>query len=243
MRESDLYAPIRDWLIQRDYQPKAEVEDMDIMALKGDTLLVVELKNTLNLEVILQAVDRQRLADIVYIGVPKKGKVLFTKRWRLLVHLLKRLELGLLLVSFMEGYSYVEEAVEPTPFDRNRSRATAKKRKARALTEYHKRLGDQNIGGVSKTKLMTAYRENALLIAYHLSKQGPLTPKKLRALGTGPKTTEILYHNFYGWFSSVKRGVYALTEEGSKALAQYHEYIHILEEAGGVYETEGQGIH
>ena len=231
MRESDLYAPIREWLIKREYQPKAEVRDMDVMAVREDTLLVVELKNTLNLEVILQAVDRQKLADIVYIGVPKKGRTLFTKRWKLLMHLLKRLELGLLLVSFKEGFGYVEEAVEPIPFDRNLSRAKARKRKDLALTEYHKRHGDANTGGVSKTKLMTAYRENALSIAYYLSKQGPLSPKRLRELGTGPKTTVILSKNFYGWFFSVRKGLYGLSEEGNKALTQYHEYIQILEEA------------
>lgn len=243
MRESDLYAPIREWLIKREFQPKAEVRDMDIMALKGDTLLVVELKNTLNLEVILQAVDRQKLADIVYIGVPKKGKALFTKRWRMLIHLLKRLELGLLLVSFMEGRGYVEEAVEPVPFNRNQSRARARKRKELALTEYHRRHGDHNTAGVSKTKLMTAYRENALLIALYLSQRGPLSPKQLRELGTGPKTRDILYENFYGWFTSVQRGIYALSEDGHRALTQYHEYIQILMESVTVNETAGREPH
>jgi len=80
--EEDLYAPVKNYLTKLGYDVKGEVQNCDVTALKGETLLVVEMKKTLNLDVILQAALRQRVADIVYIAVPKKGRVLFTKRWR-----------------------------------------------------------------------------------------------------------------------------------------------------------------
>jgi hypothetical protein len=71
--ERDLYEPVRQWLMDRGYNPKAEVMGCDILALKDELALAVELKVTLNLEVILQAVDRQRFADMVYIAVPRRA--------------------------------------------------------------------------------------------------------------------------------------------------------------------------
>ena len=238
MLESDLYVPVKDWLENRGYLPRGEVKGIDVVALKGETMLAIELKTTLNLEVILQAVDRQRMADIVYIAVPKKGKVLFTKRWEMLVHLLKRLELGLLLVSFKGNMSYVEEAIEPIPFDRVLSRAKMKKRKENVLSEFNKRHGSPNMGGVNKTKIITAYRETALTIAYHLNINGPLSTKKLRELGTGPKTSVILNRNFYQWFKSETKGIYSLTSEGENAIIQYGEFLNVLKETGVIYESK-----
>ncbi len=229
MRESDLYLPIRDWLKGQGYLTKAEVMDVDIMAVKDDTTLMVELKNTLNLEVILQAVDRQRLSDIVYIGVPKKGRLLFTKRWKMLMHLLKRLELGLLLVSQKGETSFVEEALVPVPFDRNRSRSGTKKKREKALLEFDKRHGDFNTGGVNKVKILTVYRENALIIANLLSLHGPLTPKELRALGSDRvKTTPILNKNFYSWYERAETGSYTLSQKGLEALDEYKDFISTL---------------
>ena len=50
---------------------------------------------------------------LVYIAVPKKGSILFTKRWKNLCHLLRRLELGLLLVTIKKDYSCVKRLSSP----------------------------------------------------------------------------------------------------------------------------------
>ncbi|MCX7773661.1 MAG: DUF2161 family putative PD-(D/E)XK-type phosphodiesterase, partial [Clostridia bacterium] len=229
MKESDLYAPVRDWLKERGYDPKAEVKGTDIMARKGDTMLSVELKVTLNLEVILQAVDRQRLSEVVYIAVPKKGRLLFTKRWRMLLHLLKRLELGLLLVSTKTEPAMVEEVVQPIPFDRAKSWSQAKKKRQSSLKEFDKRHGDHNTGGVNKVKLITAYRENALMIAHLLSVHGPLSIKKLRELGADKeKSAATLQKNFYNWFVNISKGVYDLSDSGRKAIEEYANVVDTL---------------
>lgn len=224
MLEQDLYEPVRQWLKDRGYNPKAEVMGCDILALKDELALAVELKVTLNLEVILQAVDRQRFADIVYIAVPKKGKLLYTKRWRMINHLLKRLEIGLLLVS--EKGKSVEEALEPVPFDRERSRQAYKRRRKSAVAEFNKRHGDYNTGGVNKVKLVTAYRESALLIAHLLSVNGPMSPKKLREMGSDAKKTQsILSRNVYGWFEKLSKGLYMVSPRGYEALSLYNNVV------------------
>jgi len=222
--EKDLYEPVRQWLMDRGYNPKAEVMGCDILALKDELALAVELKVTLNLEVILQAVDRQRFADMVYIAVPKKGRLLYTKRWRMITHLLKRLEIGLLLVS--EKGKNVEEALEPVPFDRERSRQAYKRKRKSAVAEFNKRHGDYNTGGVNKVKLVTAYRESALLIAHLLSVNGPMSPKRLREMGTDArKTQSILSRNVYGWFERLSKGLYMVSPRGYEALKLYNDVV------------------
>lgn len=224
--EEDLYAPVRDYLISQGYSVKGEVEHCDIAAVKGDKLLVVEMKLTLNLDVILQAVLRQRIADIVYIAVPKKGKLLFTKRWKNICHLLRRLEIGLLLVSIRGEHSFVEEALEAKSFDRNVSRTVSGRKRASLLKEFDSRNGDQNTGGSTGKKIITAYRENAIHIAALLKKHGQLSIKQLKEYGTDEKKTgSILRDNYYGWFDRVDRGVYTLNAKGAEEIACYSNLV------------------
>ena len=94
LKETDLYDPVRKHLEHLGFTVNGEVLHCDVTAIKDDLLVVVELKKNLNLEVILQAVQRQKAADLVYIAVFKKGRELLTKRWKNICHLLRRLELG-----------------------------------------------------------------------------------------------------------------------------------------------------
>ena len=163
--EEDLYAPIRDYLEECGFLVKGEVNHCDVTAMKDDVVLVVEMKLLLNLDEILQAVLRQRVADIVYIAVPKKGNLLFTKRWQNICHLLRRLEIGLLLVSLRGEHSFVELALEAKPFDRQRSRAVSGHKRVSLIKEFESRSGDLNTGGSTGKRIITAYRENAIHIA------------------------------------------------------------------------------
>jgi hypothetical protein len=138
-------------------------------------------------------------------------------RWPDIQHLLRRLELGLILVSFGAEGAAIEIAFHPLPPERR-----SNKRERRAiLTEVAARSGEYNQGGSSRRQLVTAYREAALFIAYCLDRQGPQSLRQLRALGCGPKTRSILARNVYGWFERVSRGLYRLKPEGQTALANY----------------------
>jgi hypothetical protein len=134
---------------------------------------------------------------------------------------LRRLELGLILVSLKPGRPPVEVAFHPLPSER---RKVGKARRA-IIEEIGRRSGDFNLGGSTRRPLVTAYRENAIQIACYLADTGDLTPKQLRALGAGVKTLSILSRNVYGWFNRVVRGLYAVTPKGREALAKYPELV------------------
>jgi hypothetical protein len=215
LRETDLYPPLVGYLTSLGYTVRGEVNGCDIAATRGDDLVVIEMKCAFNTQLLIQATKRQRLTDSVYIALPKPKQ---TPHWRGIRHLLRRLELGLIFVCFHGRRKPTVEAIfHPLPYQRQK-----RKRLTRAvLAEMSARSGDFNQGGATRTKIITAYRENALQIASHLDTLGPLSPKQLRALGTGPKTHSILYSNFYGWFERVDRGIYALREKGREEIKHY----------------------
>ena len=208
MLETELSAPVKAYLESHGYQVNCEVKDCDIVATKGDDLIIVELKTSVNLTLLVQATKRQSISDSVYVAVPAPTKR--NRQWRGTLTVLKRLEVGLLLVEEGAMGILVSKQFDPLPYQRKKN---TRSRRA-LLTEVADRSGDYNVGGSTKTTLMTAYRENAILIACCLAKLGPSSPKSLRNLGTGDKTTSILSANHYGWFQRVEKGVYELTDQG-----------------------------
>ena len=222
--EIDLYKPVRDIFVEQGYTVRSEVKDCDITAIKDEELVVVELKRNLSVSLLAQAVRRQKAADLVYIAVPKPKKVFVNSKWQDICHLIRRLELGLILVSFKGEKGFVEIPIHPVPFDREKSKKMNKKKREGIIKEAKARYMDFNVGGSSGKKLLTAYRESAIFIACCLNRLGPLSPKQLRKLGTDPKkTTSILSENHYGWFVKVERGVYSINEIGKEALNLYKE--------------------
>lgn len=212
MKESDLYPPIKRFLEAQGYEVKGEVLDCDIVALRGEeTLVVVELKRTLTLDVLLQAVDRLSLTPKVYIGVSAQHKKLVRRRRRI-VKLLRMLGLGLVTIDPDRSAGAVDVVLDPGDYQPR----TSKPRRERLLGEFMQRVGDPNRGGMAKRKgIMTAYRQRALAIARFLREEGPTKASKVaEALGE-PKTREILYRDVYGWFDRISRGVYALSPRGA----------------------------
>jgi hypothetical protein len=228
MLETELSAPVKAYLESHGYQVNCEVKDCDIVATRGDDLIIVELKTSVNLTLLVQATKRQSISDSVYVAVPAPTKR--NRQWRGTLTVLKRLEIGLLLVEEGAMGMVVSKQFDPIPYQRKKN---TRSRRA-LLTEVADRSGDYNVGGSTKTTLMTAYRENAILIACCLSKLGPSSPKSLRNLGTGDKTTSILSANHYGWFQRVEKGVYELTDQGdfeSRSFKQIYKQAEVYVEA------------
>ena len=68
MQEVDLYPPLKHFLTQQGYEVKGEVQHCDVIAVRGDEpVVVIELKLSINMTVVLQAVDRLQISDTVYI--------------------------------------------------------------------------------------------------------------------------------------------------------------------------------
>ncbi|MDR7123914.1 DUF2161 family putative PD-(D/E)XK-type phosphodiesterase [Pseudotabrizicola sp. 4114] len=211
MKESDLYPPVKAFLEAQGYTVKAEVGAADVMACReADPPLIVELKTALNLPLILQGVARQGLFDHVYLAVPQPAK--WTHRYRDLIALLRRLGLGLLTVR--DGR--VEAHLDPAPYQPRKNAARA----GRLLREFHKRQGDPNIGGTTRVKRMTAYRQDALRLAAALAALPDGTSPAALAKATGiQRAGAILRDNHYGWFDHPAKGRYALSPAGHAALA------------------------
>jgi hypothetical protein len=214
--ETSLYAPVKAFLEGQGYAVKGEVGRCDVVARRGEEPpVIVELKTALNLELLLQGVERLALSDAVYIAIPapRSASPIFDRRMR---KLLRRLGLGLLLVHPPSGKRQIVEAIlDPLPY---RPRAN-KKRTGRLLGEFVRRVGDPNAGGsTTRVKLVTAYRQEALRMAAVLRARGPQKPAILRAEAEAPKAASILQHDHYGWFERVARGIYALTPAGAEAL-------------------------
>ena len=216
--ETCLYAPVKAFLEGQGYVVKGEVGACDVMARRGDEPpVIVELKLSLNLELVLQGIERLALSDAVYVAVPapREGP-LFDRRFR---KLLRRVGLGLLLVHGAgDAAAKVEAILDPLPY---RPRAD-KRRLGRLLGEFDRRAGDPNLGGSAhRVKIVTAYRQEALRIASILAAEGARSPAQLRTDAEAPKAGRILLDNVYGWFDRVEHGIYALTPAGHAALQAF----------------------
>lgn len=215
MRETDLYPPIRDYLEANGYTVRSEVLHCDITAVKDDDLIIIELKKSANISLLIQATKRQMISDSVYVAVPKPKPR--RAHWQGVKRILRRLELGLITVNLRARKRQVEVVFDPLPHQR---RKQSQKRRA-VLQEIADRSGEYNVAGSTRTKLVTAYRENAVLIGCCLRRFGPLSAKQLRDMGSGEKTSSILYNNYYDWFQRIRRGVYQLTGLGEQQLSDY----------------------
>lgn len=211
--ETSLYQPVKAFLEAAGYEVKGEVGGCDLVGIsRSDPSVVVicELKLTFNLELILQAVDRAAIADEVWIAARmSKGKGREAdKRYR---NLCRRLGIGMLAVSEAGEVSIIVSSIAPMP-------RTNPKRRSRLVREHQRRRGDPALGGSTRTPIMTAYRQQALVCAEALF-DGPRRPRDLRPVA--PDAGKILLGNVYGWFERVSNGVYQLTDAGRVAVAQH----------------------
>lgn len=123
MKETDLYEPVKQLFTKLGYQVYAEVNDIDVMVVKDDQIIAIELKTSFNLKLILQAITRQKISDNVYVAIPRpKYKQRLSKSFKEKELLLRRLELGLILVATDVKSPYAQIVFDPKPYDINRSR-------------------------------------------------------------------------------------------------------------------------
>jgi hypothetical protein len=215
MKESDLYLPLKRFLVTQNYEVKGEVNDCDVVAIRGrDAPVVVELKRALNLDVVLQAVERLSLSSKVYIAIPKQSNALNSRR-RHVVKLLRMLGLGLLVIDTNDERSSVEVLLDPSEYRPRKS----KSRQERLLGEFTRRIGDPNLGGADRRRgIMTVYRQRAIAIATFLQEQPPAKASHVAMTLRDPKARDILHRDVYGWFDRVSRGMYALSPRGRREI-------------------------
>ena len=207
VKETELYGPVRDYFIDRGFKVRAEVRDIDVVAVKEDLLVGIELKKGLTVDLLTQGALRQKTCDLVYVAVPKPKRIVKDKAMKNLLYLLRRLELGLLYVDLEK--KRVLEVLAPSFYALDQGRRARIKEKVRILEETHKRSMDGNVGGSKGKKLLTAYREEALRAVALLRLKGVVSPKELKVRGL---KSSLLNNNYYQWFFKVGHGKYALKE-------------------------------
>lgn len=219
MQETDLYLPVKAFFEADGYEVKAEVTGCDVVAQKADApMVIVELKTAFNIDLVLQGVERQKLCDDVYLAVPKPDTPTKRKNWRrrqrALINLCRRLGVGLILVDVESDASRaVDVLLDPGPYQPRKNT----KKQTRLRKEFVARTGDPNTGGATRTKIMTAYRQDAVRLAQALAGGKSLKISKINEVTGVDRAASILQKNHYGWFERVSRGVYKLTEAGQSA--------------------------
>ena len=212
-KETDLYEPIRAFLEEEGYQVQAEVKDCDIAAVKDGQLLIVELKKAFNLKLVYQGMERQSLTDQVFVAIPRPKKGQREKAWKDMLKLLKRLELGLLTVALDSPLKTVDVVLEPSDSLAWKNR----KKREKLQAELENRQVDGNVGGMTRRKIMTAFREKSIRLACLLEREGQVSTATLRERGM-EEYLPLLGRNYDKWFGRVEKGVYTLSEKGKEAL-------------------------
>lgn len=221
-KETDLYAPVRAFLEEEGYQVQAEVRDCDIAAVKDGQMVVVELKKAFNLKLVYQAIERQSLTEEVFVAIPRPQKGAREKAWKDMLRLLKRLELGLLTVALDSPLQTVDVVLEPADSMIRKN----KKKKERLTAELEGRQMDANVGGMTRRKIITAYREKSIRLACLLEQKGQISTAFLRENGM-EELVGLLSRNYDRWFVRVEKGVYALSETGKAAL-EAEDYARVV---------------
>ena len=123
----------------------------------------------------------------------------------------------------------VEVLVDPVPYRPRRHKAAL----TRLLSEHARRVGDPNRGGVTRTPIVTAYRQEALRCAMLIERGGRASLKALRETGLVPNASRILQRDVYGWFRRLERATYVLTERARQDLGRFAAVSALPELAGG----------
>ncbi|MBO4505748.1 MAG: hypothetical protein J5728_04910, partial [Lachnospiraceae bacterium] len=99
--------------------------------------------------------------------------------------------------------------------------------------EFHKRKTKLNTGGVSGTKLITGYREDALVVLDALcSLGGESDTRTIHAASGIEKTAAILRANYYRWFEKKGSGRYCISDAGYAALEEFEPVLKALMRPG-----------
>ena len=220
--EKDMYPIIKKHLEQQGYHVKAEVKDSDVVGIKEDVIIIIEMKSSFTIKLIYQGLKSKGITEYIYLAIPKPtNKIIKSATFKEKIEIIKHLELGLLFVD--KDLEKVIVVHNPETVDYK----TRYKKRNNLKKEFFLRKTSFNVGGVNRTKIITAYREIALVILYFL-KDGPKKVNEIKNYTKQEKTMSILQKNFYGWFERIDRGIYKITKAGEEALVIYLDVIENL---------------
>lgn len=222
-KETDLFPHIKQYFEKEGYQVNAEVASFDVVLSKTIDeqiqVIIIECKLSFNISLVFQAMEAQRVADFVYMAVP----VVPDKKLHKIIHLAKNMGLGLILVAETGRpiIAVTEQDVEAYQAYR------IKVKRDRIEKEISTRRFDKNIGGSTKTKILTAFKEKSVQIAIMLEDGEKNTTTLIKKYNCPKETTQILYTNRLGWFQRMGRASYKLTRLANTSLKDpmYQEIV------------------
>ncbi len=181
--ETALYLPVKRFMEDLGFAVKGEIGGCDIVGLMGDdppVVVICELKQSFNLELLMQAVDRAGASDEVWLAAQLSARGKGRENDARYRNLCRRLGFGMLAVT---STGDVEVIVKPATTAPRRN----PKKRSRLVSEHQRRKGDPALGGSTRAPIMTAYRQQALACAFAMT-EGPRRVRDLRpAFRTHPK--------------------------------------------------------
>ena len=207
IKETDMYGPIKKLLESSGFTVKGEVKGCDIAAVRGGELWLVEMKLSLTVTLLYQAMSRQTISPCVFVAIPRPKKL--DKKFKNTQKILKKLELGLIITALDSETPFAEIVLYPGKPHK------LYKRSAAIRNEIENRVGDTP-GGSTKVPITTVYREQCIKVACMMDRHGAeVSPKLLKnEYNCGKNTGSILQRNFYGWFDKAGKGLYVLSDAG-----------------------------
>jgi len=212
-KETDLYDPIRNLLAEQGFTVRGEVKGCDIAAIKNEELWIVEMKLSMNIKLIFQAMERQTATDWVFIAIPRPRQIR-GGNYSQLLRLLKKLQLGLITVALDSPAKHAEIILFPS------GKANKSTKKSNIVRKEIAGRTVDTVGG-SKGVVNTAYRERSVRIACLLEEHGNLSAKELTQIhGCEKDAYSILRVNHYNWYKNTARGRYELSVNGHTYLRE-----------------------
>lgn len=169
MKESDMFIPVKDWLINQSQHKVdnvyAEVIDCDVVGLtenpsKQAISVIVEMKLHLNFRVIEQAIRATKFGNYVYVAVPKTK----TRPSNLAIELLNKYRIGLLFIDLTKKKIHQQVTLyEEAPYIVNNSKRNIR----HSVKEVNKTL----VGGVKSGDGQTPYSIMIEKVKEYMEKQ------------------------------------------------------------------------
>ncbi len=208
-KEEDMYKYVQKYFKGLGYEVHGEVSNCDVVCIKNDEIIIIEMKKNFSTKLLAQALSRQKITEKVYIAIPKPKKYTWKKRIEIL-GICKRLGVGVILINMVSNKDRLNIALEPIKMS-----IVLKRKREKVLNELNNRNVNINKGGITNKKINTAFKEKCVKIACALELVGESSAKDLiKFYECDVKTNNILYVNILGWFDKVSRGVYRLNDYG-----------------------------
>ncbi len=213
-KESDLYAPVCEYFKSIGYEVQAEVKSCDLVAVNNHETVIAELKTSFCLKLVYQAIERQAITNLVYIVIPRPKKGAKSREWKNMLSLMKKLDIGIITVALDSELNTVDVVSVP----KGQGKTVNTKKRAKFDKEFNERNMNSNIGGITKTKILTAYKEKCIFALCIAEINGRITPAELKKALNDTYADRIPRNNYYGWFIKIEKGVYGISEKGKEIL-------------------------